>query len=103
MIDYLKDLVTYNADKVPFLMSIVAGAPKVQISMQRVIEAAVTAGVLAIIGYVAIIPRLEERMVNEFQTIRRDIDELKQTVRNIESQRQEDYRDLQKQINRRDK
>lgn len=98
MIEYLKD----HADKLPFLMSIAAGT-RIQLSMQRIIEAAVTAIVLAIIGYVAIIPRLEERMTNEFQTIRRDIEELKQTVRTIEVQRQDDYRDLQKQINRREK
>lgn len=88
-----------HADQIPFLIGM-AGAPRVQISMQRVLEAAVIGAVLAGIGYVAIIPRMEERMTIEFRQVRDDIGDLKRKVEMVEVQRNLDYRDLNDRINK---
>lgn len=89
-----------HADQLPFLMSIVSGAPRVQISMQRVIEAAVIGGVLAGIGYIAVIPRIEERMTIEFQTVRRDLERVERKVDSVSGRVDQDYRELSGRIDR---
>lgn len=61
-----------------------------QLSMQRVVEAVVIGGVLALIGYGTIIPRLEERM----NLIRDDISDLKREIRRVDAKRETDYREL---------
>lgn len=62
---------------VPFLMAGASGGtPKVEIRIQRVVEAAVIAGLLALFGYLAIIPRLEERIA----VVREDVKEVKNIV-----------------------
>ena len=63
----------------PFLMTTNGGGGlKVEVRMQRVIEAAVIAAVLAAIGYIAIIPRLEERI----EVVRHDVEEVKNMIGN---------------------
>ena len=73
-----------------------------KISMQRIIEAAVTAVILAGIGYVMIIPRLEERINQQAMMTANQIIELKAAIASNEIQRQADYRYLAAQITRSD-
>lgn len=89
-----------HADQIPFLMAVATGSPKVQVSLQRVLEAAVIGVALAGIGYVMIIPRIEERMTIEFRQVRDDIGDLKRKVEMVEVQRNVDYRDLSDRINK---
>ena len=83
-----------HADQLPFMMSVVNGATHARISMQRLIETAVTAAVLGGLGYVAIIPRLEERVSIESRQVQKDIAELKGKVEEISARRDADFRDL---------
>ena len=105
MIEHLKDLILGNAHHIPFLMSAVNGP--VKISMQRLIEAAVTAAVLAAIGYIAIIPQLktkienaEERMTYQFNEVHKSIDELKLEVRNGDLQAENARERIKDQVER---
>jgi len=69
--------------------------PLIHLSIQRVLEAAVIAGVLAVFAYLMLVPRLEDRIAQ----VRDDIADLKRKVEFVEVQRNIDYRDLTRQIN----
>lgn len=97
MIDLLRQLLLDNADKIPFFMAN-AGASRVHVSTQRLFEAAIIGAVLAGIGYIALIPRLEERMTMEIKQVRSDISELKLKVESIDAQRDRDYRELSREM-----
>ena len=92
-----------HADQFPFMMSVVNGATHARISMQRLIETAVTAAVLGALGYIAIIPRLEERITIEGRVVRDDIHALKEQIHEISEKRDRDYRDLVDRIDGRGK
>lgn len=65
----------------PFLMTTQKdggnGHRKVEVRMQRVMEAVVIAGVLALFGYVLVIPKLETAMNLQFLEVKKDIGEIK--------------------------
>lgn len=102
MTDLFNDAINFivrHADKIPFVVA-TTGGMKVNLSYQRVMEAAVIGVVLAGIGYIAIIPRLEERIALEIRQVRTDILRLETRVESIDKDRQADYRELSSQVGR---
>ncbi len=100
--EYVSDSLTFiarHADKIPFL-AIAANGMKVQLSYQRVVEALVIGAVLAGVGYIAVIPRLEERVALEIRQVRSDIQRLETRVEAIDKERQADYRELSSEVRR---
>lgn len=92
------DWLTTHADKLPFVS---AAAPAgLQVSTQRLFEAAVIGAVLAGLGYVMVIPRLEERVALEVGHIRQDIGRLQVDIDNLRRAREEDLRERDRVRNR---
>ena len=100
MISAIHAFLAENVTKIPFLILGTDGF-SVKLSAQRLIEAAVIGAALAGIGYVAVIPKMQEHMALEFRHIRENIDDLKRKVERIEFQREKDYRELSKEIRNR--
>lgn len=93
MIEHIQSFLSAHADKIPFL-ALGTGA---QVSTKGIIEAVVIGAVLAALGYVAVIPRLEERITLEFKSIKEDIHEIKTNVRASTNR----LRELEREIDRR--
>lgn len=72
----IEQILTIVAGKVPFFMA--TGQQKTVLNGQRLLEAAMIGGVLALLGYVFVVPRLEERIT----AIQDDVRELKRSVNN---------------------
>lgn len=88
--------ITHHADKLPFIVAINGARMRVQVSYQRILEAVIIGTVLAGIGYIAVIPQLEQRIALEIQYLRSDFQRLERRLDQIDTQRQEDYRELRK-------
>lgn len=95
MYDVFAKLLVENADKLPF--TAMAGT-QVQLSVQRVMEAAIIGLVLAGIGYVAVIPRLEERVEHQVNRLQADVKRIEERAEQIDYKRDADYRELMKEI-----
>jgi hypothetical protein len=100
MLEILRAIFADHADKLPFVIANTS-MTSVRISTQRLLEAVIIGAILAGIGYVAVIPRLEERMTVEIRQVRDDIGELKRKVESIDAQRDKDYRELSREVMRR--
>lgn len=71
----IEHILTIVAGKVPFFIMTNAQQKPV-LNGQRLVEAAIIGGVLALLGYVFVVPRLEERITS----IQEDVRELKRSV-----------------------
>lgn len=98
--DFLPWIISH-ADKLPFVIAVGGPRMRVQLSYQRIIEAVVIGAVLAGIGYIAVIPRLEERVSLEIGYIRANlkglenrIGSLEDKIDRVDTQRQQDYKEL---------
>lgn len=60
--EVIEHVMTILAGKVPFFMA--TGQQKLVLNGQRLVEAAIIGGVLALLGYIFVVPRLEERIGN---------------------------------------
>lgn len=78
----------------PFFMGLANGTPRVKLSMQRVLEAIIIGAIISGLGYVVMIPRLEERITLEFLHVKQDMARIERSVEDIRQRVDQDYRDL---------
>ena len=97
MIGYIQQLIFEHANKIPFLLLGTEGV-KVRLSTQRIIEAVVIGAVIAGLGYVAVIPKMEEHMTLQFRHINNELYEIKTKMDDIEKKVEQDYRELSKEL-----
>ena len=92
----LEALFAAIAGKVPFF--VMTQQPKsninVTVSTQRMLEAAIIGAVLAAIGYVAIIPRLVERLESIKEEVSRNHEQTEQSLRELRNKHDSDLREL---------
>lgn len=92
MNEWLRFIVEH-ADKLPFVVAVNGANMRVQLSYQRILEAVIIGAVLAAIGYIAVIPQLEQRITLEVQHLREDFARMERRLDAIEDiQRQQPLR-----------
>lgn len=95
MLNELVQMVEKIAPHLPFVVGLANGAaPRVKLSMQRVLEAIIIGAMISGLGYVVMIPRLEERITLEFAHVKQDMTRIERSVEDIRRRVDQDYRDL---------
>jgi hypothetical protein len=88
--EWLTRLMAEHGDKAPFLTMVTRGTSmRVQVSVQRIVEAVIIGVSLAFVGYLAIIPRLEARIEN----IERNLARIERNIDQMRELREQDLRD----------
>ena len=77
MIDSILTAIAAHADKIPFVMA--TGTNKVQLSIQKILEASIVGVALALVGTLTFLPVLK----SEFDAVQRSVEGLTKEVRGM--------------------
>ena len=80
-------IVTAVLGKVPFVIMTANGGRKVQLNTQKITESLVTAAILAILGYLFVVPILEEKVKANGEKIDQVLIEVKEIARDAKVER----------------